>query len=71
MANDLTSLVADIKKALEVVEAPWELDKRPLYDPLRLLSRALKQLEEAQYEIDWRDEEISSLEEELRDHRCD
>ena len=71
MANDLTSLVADIKKALEVVEAPWELDKRPFYDPLRLLGRALKQLEEAQYEIEWRDEEILSLEEELRDHRCD
>lgn len=71
MANDLTGLVADIKKALEVVEAPWELDKRPFHDPHRLLNRALEQLEKAQSEIDERDEEISSLEEELRDNRCD
>jgi hypothetical protein len=28
--SDLSSLVSDIDKALEVVEAPWEPDKRPL-----------------------------------------
>lgn len=68
MESDLDSLTSDIKKALEP-EDVWDLNKRPFYDPLRLLKRAGEALEEALSEIQSLKQDVASLKEEVRDLR--